>query len=403
WYFFFSSRRRHTRFSRDWSSDVCSSDLEMRVLRLDEALELERVIRVRGGAAPGTAEAPGPGAGTAPGDAGRELLALGPPELVRLGLVSNRGMVVVAGAFALAWQVLPERTVARAVRELAGELFGYASGFAQGTASQVVAVALLAVLAVAVLRLLSVLLAVLQYHGFRLVQEGRRLTVERGLLTRLRTSAPRRRIQGWSLREGVLHRLLGRRSLHVDTVASVGEGGEHRGLRELAPIAPPDACDALVRELLPGVAWPPAGWHPLARRARVRLALPGILFGVAAAAVGGWASGPTGLLGLLWIPWAAYAARQHAARAGWSLDARLVAVRGGWWTRQWRFAEIDKLQALRLERSPLDRWSGTATLWLDIAGTRPGHALRLRLLPEAQARALHRQLAEALARLPLRW
>src|SRR5690606_41093517 len=26
-HFFFSSRRRHTRFSRDWSSDVCSSDL----------------------------------------------------------------------------------------------------------------------------------------------------------------------------------------------------------------------------------------------------------------------------------------------------------------------------------------------------------------------------------------
>src|SRR5690606_40516267 len=30
--FFFSSRRRHTRFSRDWSSDVCSSDLQ----RIDE-------------------------------------------------------------------------------------------------------------------------------------------------------------------------------------------------------------------------------------------------------------------------------------------------------------------------------------------------------------------------------
>src|SRR2546428_2344969 len=26
--FFFSSRRRHTRSDRDWSSDVCSSDLE---------------------------------------------------------------------------------------------------------------------------------------------------------------------------------------------------------------------------------------------------------------------------------------------------------------------------------------------------------------------------------------
>src|SRR2546430_6260229 len=27
--FFFSSRRRHTRFDCDWSSDVCSSDLEV--------------------------------------------------------------------------------------------------------------------------------------------------------------------------------------------------------------------------------------------------------------------------------------------------------------------------------------------------------------------------------------
>src|SRR6266508_1561122 len=27
--FFFSSRRRHTRWPRDWSSDVCSSDLHL--------------------------------------------------------------------------------------------------------------------------------------------------------------------------------------------------------------------------------------------------------------------------------------------------------------------------------------------------------------------------------------
>src|SRR5207249_7794388 len=30
-HFFFSSRRRHTRSKRDWSSDVCSSDLQRRV------------------------------------------------------------------------------------------------------------------------------------------------------------------------------------------------------------------------------------------------------------------------------------------------------------------------------------------------------------------------------------
>src|SRR3712207_8753738 len=31
--FFFSSRRRHTRYWRDWSSDVCSSDLGTRLSR----------------------------------------------------------------------------------------------------------------------------------------------------------------------------------------------------------------------------------------------------------------------------------------------------------------------------------------------------------------------------------
>src|SRR5690348_15303478 len=34
-YFFFSSRRRHTRWTGDWSSDVCSSDLLVRVFGLE--------------------------------------------------------------------------------------------------------------------------------------------------------------------------------------------------------------------------------------------------------------------------------------------------------------------------------------------------------------------------------
>src|SRR5690606_40535969 len=37
--FFFSSRRRHTRFSRDWSSDVCSSDLAVTDFGLQDVFE----------------------------------------------------------------------------------------------------------------------------------------------------------------------------------------------------------------------------------------------------------------------------------------------------------------------------------------------------------------------------
>src|SRR5690606_40290723 len=49
--FFFSSRRRHTRFSRDWSSDVCSSDLDLAAERREGRLDrgLRRGERARGG------------------------------------------------------------------------------------------------------------------------------------------------------------------------------------------------------------------------------------------------------------------------------------------------------------------------------------------------------------------
>src|SRR5690625_6487466 len=36
-FFFFSSRRRHTRWPRDWSSDVCSSDLHDIAHRIEKA------------------------------------------------------------------------------------------------------------------------------------------------------------------------------------------------------------------------------------------------------------------------------------------------------------------------------------------------------------------------------
>src|SRR5690606_16189423 len=48
--FFFSSRRRHTRFSRDWSSDVCSSDLPRELNDKEKASGLslnDQVVRNR--------------------------------------------------------------------------------------------------------------------------------------------------------------------------------------------------------------------------------------------------------------------------------------------------------------------------------------------------------------------
>lgn len=373
-------------------------EAEMRVLRLQEALALEQLIRHRGQVVAGAVDA------AVDARDGELLLALPTREVVRLGLISNRGMVVVGGAFALAWQAVPERGMQGFMQQLGEHALGYASHLDGGWPARVAGVAALVLLALVLLRLFSVLLALLQYHGFRLEAHGRRLTVTRGLLTRVRTSASRRRMQAWTLREGPLHRLFGRRALHVDTAAGEQQEGQQRSLHELAPIATPARCDELVGHVLPRVSWPPRQWHALHPRAWQRLALPGLLFATALVAVACGRFGAWGLLALAWVPWALLAARHHARRAGYAVDERLVAVREGWWSRHWRFAEIDKLQSVELRRSPLDRRFGMASVWLDTAGAGSmSPPLRMRLLPEAEARALHARLAREVARRRLRW
>ncbi|MDH5830586.1 PH domain-containing protein [Luteimonas sp. M1R5S18] len=375
-------------------------EAQMRVLRMGEALALERLIRHRGHAA-------GDATAQAPEEDAQTLLALPTAEIVRLGLVSNRGMIVVGAALALASQVMQDNLFRRAFDFVRGEASGYVASFDCGGPSLALAAIALVLLALALLRVFSVLLALVRYHGFRLQAHGRRLTVERGLLARVRSSVSRRRIQAWTLRESVLHRLFRRRSLAIDTAGAQlqgGEGGQSREPPELAPIATPAACDALLQDLLADAAWPPRDWQPLHPRAWLRLWLGDLVVAALLAAALCWHFGAWGLLGLLWLPWGGWLALRHARFAGWHVDARLVAVREGWWSRHWRFAEIDKLQALQLRQSPLDRRFGMASVWLDTAGAGAASPpLRVRHLPEAQARMLYVDLGREIARRRLRW
>ena len=367
-------------------------EAEMRVLKLEDALALETLVRHRGATAPVGTTSP---ADTAP------LFAMDSGEVLRLGLVSNRGMLLLAAAFGGMWQV---PGLGEDLFEGWGEsALGLAEDRHFGPSEYVLAGLTLVLLAMAGLRLLSMLMALLQYHGFALREQGRRLTVERGLLARWRTSASRRRIQAWTLEEGVVHRLLKRRSLSVDT-AVAEEQQQQRALRELAPIATPQACDALIEHLLPASRWGSLDWQPQPASNWWRLWWPGALLVLAIAAAANWRAGPWGLLVLAWWPWSAFVAWQHARRLAWAMSDDLVAVRGGWWSRHWRFAEIDKLQVLRLSRNGVDRRLGTATLFLDTPGAGAlAPPLRIRFLPEPVARDLHDRLAATLATRPLRW
>ncbi|WP_460732431.1 PH domain-containing protein [Lysobacter tyrosinilyticus] len=368
-------------------------EAEMRVLKLSDALALEALVRRRGVSAEAAATSV----------EARPLLTLSPGEILRLGLVSNRGLIVLGAAVGGLSQFSP-RLLPNLVERWGEWMLGWlTNNGAQHPAQFAIAGVSLALLALALLRAFSILLALLQYYGFSLSESGRRLTVERGLLARWRTSASRRRIQAWTLREGFMHRLLKRRSLEVDT-AVAEQQNQQRSLRELAPVAEPAKCDALIEHLLPRAGWTQLEWRSLARDAWWRLTLPSVPFTVLLTAAAVWAVGAWGLLAMLWLAWSAYVARHHMRAAGYAINDALIAVRGGWWSRHWRFAEIDKLQTLQLTRNPLDRRCGTATLWLDTAGAGAmAPPLRVRFLPEADAQALYARLSRALAQRPLRW
>ncbi len=370
-------------------------EAQMRVLKMDQALALEALVR-RGGSAP-AAENDGHAAEEA-----TPLLTLSTGELVRLGLISNRGLVLVAAAFG---------ALAQSGDDIFGVLidrwgkvaFGWVSDWVGHHVHDSLLVMSLAItsmvlIALLLVRLLSVLLAIVQYHGFLLREDDDRIRVERGLLARSRSSAKRRRIQAWSLREGLLHRWFKRRSLRVDTAVSQ-QGKQQHALKELAPIATPQRCEQLILHFLPDAGWGELDWQPLHPRAWMRIALPSLLLLATASGLLYWHFGWIGLCAWLAAPVLLWRAHRMAACSGHACNGRLVAWRRGWLDKRWNFAEIGKLQALRLSQSPIDRRLGMANLLLDTAGASPlGPPLHLRYLPLAQARELSARLAVQLAR-----
>lgn len=383
-------------------------EAQMQVLSLADAAALEAVVEAAGSAqaqrstaAPDTAQQrsePQPAHA-----AGETLLQLDTSELIKLGLTSNRGLVLGAigfGAFAQFGGEGFGRTMANTAEagvEFAGRLgLGFVHWLLLGM------FLLLAFLALA--RAVAVLMVVVQLHGFRLSEAAGSLSVEQGLLTRLRTRAPRAKIQRWTVHDSLLHRLFKRRSVRVET-AALQAVNEQQSLTEVIPIAPPAQIDALIQRWLPEVEWGQWRWQPLHPRAWRRLLFPSLLLiaGLTTLALlrfGPWAM----LVPACVLPLAVLRARLLARHCGWVLTDHVLAWRSGWLDRSVSFAEVHRLQGLRLSQSPFDRRHRMATLYADTAGSSPfTHQLELRYLPEAEARALFAELSRRIAGRKLQW
>jgi putative membrane protein len=362
------------------------AEAEMRVLSIADAGALEALVRASRGEAADADTDPAP-----------PLLQLPTSELVRLGLASNRGMVAVAAGFGLLSQARPEG-FGNTIERVAEAATGTAEMMFPGPLQWLTGALVLVLAAMIVLRLLSVALVILRLHDFRLSEDGERLSVEGGLLTRLRAHAARGKVQRWVLQQNLWLRLMGRIRMRIETAAVQAPGSERQALSDLVPIAPIATADALLQRWLPALGWPALGWQPLHPQAWRRfLVKPTVL--TALASIGLMLRfGPVGALLLLLLPLWWLRARQLARWSAWMMDGRYVAWRSGWLDRHWQVVEIERIQLLRVEQSPFDRRRAMASLLLDTAGANPGQPpLRILHLPEATARRLADTLTRRIA------
>jgi putative membrane protein len=262
-----------------------------------------------------------------------------------------------------------------------------------------------------VVRLISMVWAVIRLHDLRLTRAGEDLRVEHGLLTRVTATVPLRRIQTLTALEGPLHRLFHRAAMKVDTAGGQASptaeaGEESRARREwLAPILRREELSALVREVLPGLDLDTMEWRPAPPRAFKRelknwvlvCLIPMIPLTIL---LRGWAFAVLPfLLGL------AYAgARGTIRHLAWAVTEDEVLFRSGWLWRKVSVVPFAKIQAVAVHESPFDRRASMARVRVDSAGAGEwSHRVDIPYLPRDTARELFALLEARAASTELRW
>lgn len=349
-------------------------------------------------------------AGTAEG---RTLLHLPARELLLHGLLQNRGMVLIAAAFGLAWEL---GLFERASDWIAGEQ-SWIGPAVEGAASDVVAAGILVTIAavtalvaafVIFARMLSVAWTLVRLHDYRVVRSEEGLRATFGMLTQVAATIPLRRVQTVTIHEGPLQRWAGRVAVGVQTAggSQAGQSGNadpHR--HRLAPILRRDRLREFLREVIPELDVPEVGWEPVSPLA-FRRVVRGTCFLATLASVplyftlGAWGVA----FHAAFLAWAVFYARRYVECLGWALKDDMVWFRSGWLWRRTTIARYTRIQVVALRSTPIDRWRGMARLLVDTAGAgAAAHKVDIPYLPLDTARELRTHLAAEAARTAFRW
>jgi len=219
--------------------------------------------------------------------------------------------------------------------------------------------------------LVSAVLRVVQFYGFRLRRVGDDLRYERGLFERKDGTIPLSKLQTVSVEENVLMRRYGFASLAVETAGYAPGQSPSGGSEAAVPLAPVDEVFTLARDV------ERFGDYDLERppeRARKRYVRRYALAGLAVVAAGFLASRfvasfPWYVLVAL-VPLAVPAARRAHATRGFDADDSHVVTQQGWWRRQTTVVPTHRVQTVIERQTVFQRRWGLTSVVVDTAGSR---------------------------------
>ena len=366
----------------------------------------------------------------AAGAAGTTILSMSNRDLFRLGLISNRGFVVVAAVMGLAWQFewwdfsawtplgddprLWRSELRALVEQNTGSIPAWVEWLTRrSTVVLGVISALLALLLFLVaLRLFSIGWHLITLHGYTLRRRGDEVRADYGLLTKVSATIPTPRIQLLSTRESPLHRWFGRTTVQVETAGGKTdqsdvdfEGIPNTEREWLAPLVETDRVAELFRAVLPeidleAVEWKPIpwrAWRRIFKESTVVLIIPVVATTVL---LGAW-----GLLVLIVGSSIAFSyARAYTRNAAFALTPRAILFRDGWLVRRMSVVRFAKAQTVWVQSSPFDRRHGMAGLHVDTAGAgKVGHKIAIRYLEAEDAEAIRERLYQEAGQTEYRW
>ena len=259
----------------------------------------------------------------------RELLALGPADIVRIGLSSNRALILLALLGPLLDQL--EQKIGNALEN--SDLGGAADNAGLSVLAGVGVAAAVVMVVMLLLVIASILGAFLRYYGFRLVAEEDVLRSAGGLLTRHEQALNLAKIQTLEARQNPVLRLFDRFRLSAKQASSARRDRARSFVIPLCePLQLPVIGGEVFRDEFSRVELDPraarfARIAPRFVRSRVLLTgvLPAILFALPMSLI----LGPAACLALLWIPINALGVWLLYRRYGYLVDRDGFVLRRG--------------------------------------------------------------------------